>query len=228
MTMDVFERHVRDTEERVCRDIARELRNPLFGISSAAQLLRFRTHDDPLIERNIGRILHDVERLNALAAELFEFGRPRPLTLAPHDPDAIWDAVLAAQRGLLESRSLEWRRTRVTPPVLCALDHDEITQLFRIALERAVESAPVCTALTLSSARLADGAWQCTLRDEGEAMPEEALPNAFELFSGPRTASKVLPLALCRRIAEAHGGAVRVEIPSDRGTTLVITFPSSA
>ena len=40
--------------------IARELRNPLFSISSAAQLLRFRVRDDPGVERHVGRLLRAV------------------------------------------------------------------------------------------------------------------------------------------------------------------------
>jgi hypothetical protein len=38
----------------VAAGVAHELRNPLFGISSAAQLLRFRTREDPVVERTWG------------------------------------------------------------------------------------------------------------------------------------------------------------------------------
>jgi two-component system NtrC family sensor kinase len=41
----------------VAAGVAHELRNPLFGISSAAQLLRFRAREDPVVEKNVGRIL---------------------------------------------------------------------------------------------------------------------------------------------------------------------------
>src|SRR4029079_19202894 len=62
--------------------IARELRNPLFGISSAAQLLRFRVRDDPVVERNVGRILREVERLNGVVTSLLEYGQPEPMRMA--------------------------------------------------------------------------------------------------------------------------------------------------
>src|SRR5690348_4515192 len=92
--------------ERLVQELAQQLRNPLFSISSAAQLLRFRVRDDPVIERNVGRILRDVERLNAVVSSLMEYARPAPLRLSPTDPDAVWHAVLAAKRGLLESKAL--------------------------------------------------------------------------------------------------------------------------
>ncbi len=90
----------------VASGVAHELRNPLFGISSAAQLLRFRSRDDPVVEKNVGRILREVERLNRMVTSLLDFGRPRTAALLPGDPDAVWDDVLEGQRALLESRAL--------------------------------------------------------------------------------------------------------------------------
>src|SRR5919108_5415379 len=78
----------------VAAGIAHELRSPLFGISSAAQLLRFRVRDDPVIEKNVGRILRDVERLNGMVASLLEFGRLAPLRLVPADPDVVFERAL--------------------------------------------------------------------------------------------------------------------------------------
>ena len=72
----------------VAAGVAHELRNPLFGISSAAQLLRFRIKDDPVVEKNVGRILREVERLNRMVSELLQYGRPASARLAPGDPDA--------------------------------------------------------------------------------------------------------------------------------------------
>src|SRR6185503_16602165 len=66
--------------------IANELRNPAFAIASAAQLLRYRISDDPVIEKNIGRILREAERLNAFVTPLLEYGRPAPVRLFPADP----------------------------------------------------------------------------------------------------------------------------------------------
>src|SRR3954451_11205218 len=85
--------------QQVAAGIAHELRNPVFAIASAAQLLRYRNTDDPIIARNLTRILRETERLNSLAAALLEYGRPAPVRLAPADPDDVWTDVLAAHRG---------------------------------------------------------------------------------------------------------------------------------
>src|SRR5881296_3306169 len=95
-----------EASAQVSAGIARELRNPLFGISSAAQLLRFRVRDDPVIEKNVGRILREVERLNGVVSSLLEYGTPAPMRVTAADPDVVWHNVLTAKRGLLESKAL--------------------------------------------------------------------------------------------------------------------------
>ena len=106
----------------VSAGVAHELRNPLFGISSAAQLLRFRVKDDPVVEKNVGRILREVERLNSMVTALLEFGRPNPIRLASGDPDAVWDEVIENQRGRLESRAQLLHRVRADPVRHCLRD----------------------------------------------------------------------------------------------------------
>ena len=101
----------------VAAGIARELRQPLLAISSAAQLLRFRVADDPVVEKNIGRILREVERLNAFTTALLDYASADALHLASVNPDTLWDDVLESERGRLESRALLLQRTRAEPAV---------------------------------------------------------------------------------------------------------------
>src|SRR5262245_39674345 len=95
----------------VATALAHELRNPVFAITSAAQLLRYRVSDDPLIEKNIGRIMRESERLNSLIVALLEYGRPDPVRLTPSDPDDVWTQVLASHRPNLEAKAILARHT---------------------------------------------------------------------------------------------------------------------
>src|SRR6478736_4149658 len=106
----------------VAAGIARELRQPLLAISSAAQLLRFRVAEDPVVEKNVGRILREVERLNAFTSALLDYASADAMHLAPADPDALWDEVLESERGRLESRALLIQHTRPEPAARCSVD----------------------------------------------------------------------------------------------------------
>ena len=212
----------------VAAGVAHELRNPLFGISSAAQLLRFRAREDPVVEKNVGRILREVERLNRIATELLEFGRPRSLSLKPADPDAIWDDVLESQRGRLESRSVQLQRTRAEPPARCSVDGEQIAQVFVNVLFNAIDAAPEASDLTLVSATLPTGGWRCRLTNGGDPIPPDVLRRAFELFFSTKPGGTGIGLALCQRIVEEHHGSISLESGPETGTTVTIALPPAA
>jgi signal transduction histidine kinase len=208
--------------------IARELRNPLFSISSAAQLLRFRVRDDPVVERNVGRILREVERLNGVVSSLLEYGRPEPVRIAAADPDSVWRTVLDAKRGLLESKALAVRHHPAQPRATCPIDSEQIAQVFNNVLANAVDAAPEGSDLALTSTVLPTGAWRCRLHNDGPPIPPDLLPRVFELFSSTKPGGAGVGLALCRRILDDHGGTITIESTADNGTTVTITLPNRA
>lgn len=212
----------------VAAGVAHELRNPLFGISSAAQLLRFRVEEDPVIEKNVGRILREVERLNAMVSSLLEYGRPAPVRLSPGDPDEVWEDVLEVQRGLLESKALVLRHTPAEPRVTCNVDAAQLAQVFVNVLVNAMDAAPEGSDLTLSSAALPSGGWRCRLQNSGPAIPAEVLPRVFEIFFSTKPGGTGIGLALCQRIIEEHGGSIALDSAPDEGTTVTIILPPAA
>lgn len=208
--------------------VAHELRKPLLGITSAAQLLRFRVQDDPVVEKNVGRILREVERLNNMASALLEYGRPTPLHLVPGDPDAVWDTVIEEQRGRLESRALLLPRTRAASHARCAIDATQLTHAFTNVLANAVDAAPEGTDLHLHTSVQPDGAWRCRFTNEGPAIPPEVLARAFELFFSTKPGATGTGLAVAQRIIAEHAGTIGIESGTEGGTTVTIVLPPAS
>ena len=215
----------------VAAGVAHELRNPLFGISSAAQLLRFRVADDPVVEKNVGRILREVERLNRMVTALLEYGRHSAAVLAPGDPEAVWDDVLDGERGRLEGKRLVLAKERVgavpAGGVACRIDAEQLAQVFLNVLVNAVDAAPEGSDLTLSYAVLPSGAWRCRLHNGGPAIPGEVLARAFEIFYSTKPGGTGIGLALCQRIVDEHRGTITLESAPEAGTAVVITLPAA-
>jgi signal transduction histidine kinase len=209
----------------VAAGVAHELRNPLFGISSAAQLLRFRVASDPMVEKNVGRILREVERLNRMVTALLEYGRPNAVRLTPNDPDAVWDDVLEGQRGRLEAKGLLLARERAAPPVRCLLDLEQLAQVFLNVLVNACDAAPDGTTLTLTTTGLSNGGWRMRLHNGGPAVPPEVLARVFEIFYSTKPGGTGIGLALCQRIVDEHGGTIAMESAPEAGTSVTITLP---
>jgi signal transduction histidine kinase len=197
--------------QNVAAGIAQELRNPVFAIASAAQLIRYRIGDDPVMEKNIGRILRETERLNTLIAALIEYGRPVPVELEAGDPDDVWSAVIEAQRGALEAKALLVRHTPATPRAVCRLDRQQLSDACGNGLTNAIEAAAEGSDLTIVSTTTSDGSWQSTLTNNGSAIPASTLARAFEPLVTTKPGHAGIGLATAHRILAEHGGSLRLE-----------------
>ena len=209
----------------VSAGVAHELRNPLLGISSAAQLLRFRAKDDPVVEKSVGRILREVERLNRMVASLLEFARPSAAVLVAGDPDSIWDDVLEGERARIESRSIHMARKRAKRHARVALDADRMAQLFINVLDNAIDASPDGATISVTTEMLDDGAWRCRVKNSGPSLSPDQLSRAFDMFYSTKTGHTGIGLTLCQRIIEAHSGTIALESTADSGTTLTIVLP---
>ena len=77
--------------------------------------------------------------------------------------------------------------------------------------------------------------YRISIRDRGPGVPPAAQPHIFDRFYRADTARTLdrsdggagLGLAISRWIAEAHGGSIRLEESSERGSTFVAVLPAS-
>ncbi len=208
----------------VAAGVAHELRNPLFGISSAAQLLRARVKDDPAVERNVGRMLREVERLNSMLSSLLVYGRPQPLRLVDGDPDVVWDDVIESNRARMDEAGVSITRVRSMPPVQVLFDPAQFAQVCLNILVNAIDAAPRGSVISLHSGQLSTGAYRCRLQNAGAAIPPEALPRVFEIFYSMKSGGTGIGLALCQRIIDEHGGTIAIESQPETGTALTIVL----
>jgi signal transduction histidine kinase len=212
--------------QNVAVAIAQEVRNPVFAIASAAQLLRYRITDDPLVDKNLGRILREADRLNGLVASLIDYGRPTPVHLVPADPDTVWAGVVENHRGALESRALLVHHSPANPRSSCALDAEQLAQACSQALANAIDAAPEGSDLTITSTTSADGMWRSQLHNAGEPIPTNALPHVFELLFTTKPGHAGIGLAVAHRIVSEHGGAIALD-SDGAGATLTLTLPAA-
>jgi signal transduction histidine kinase len=212
--------------QNVAVAIAQELRNPVFAIASAAQLLRYRITDDPLVDKNLGRILREADRLNGLVASLIDYGRPTPVHLVPADPDTVWADVVESHRGALESRALLVHHSPANPRSSCALDAEQLAQACSQALANAIDAAPEGSDLTITSTTSADGTWRSQLHNAGAPIPTNALPHVFELLFTTKPGHAGIGLAVAHRIVSEHGGTIALD-SAGAGATLTLTLPAA-
>ena len=213
----------------VASGIAHEVRNPLFGISSVAQILRMegitRAEHRPLLDA----LLAETERINRMVEELLYYGRPSALSLSPVDLETVWQSILLLNANEIENRQLRVETSFAGEMSPVSADPGRLRQVFLNLLKNAMEATPPGGRISVEVkpsflAGVEDGSL-VLVQDDGAGMSPEKLSKIFELFFTDKRGGSGLGLPICKKIIEDHGGRIEVETHPSQGSTFKIWIP---
>jgi signal transduction histidine kinase len=196
--------------------IAHEIRNPLAGIGAAVEVLS----DDNEIT---GEIRRQIKRLNATLCNLLDFSRQREPEVAPCDVVAIIRPMLALVRPDAQKHHIQVVEELPAdlPPI--SADAGQAQQALLNVFLNAIQAMPDGGTLTIRAAAR-DGKVALHVSDTGVGISAENQRKIFSPFFTTKHRGTGLGLAITRTIMEKHGGAIRVESGTGRGTTFTLEF----
>jgi signal transduction histidine kinase len=211
---------------RLVAGVAHEIRNPLFGISSIAQLFE-RDLKTPVHRELVGALLSETKRLNRLVEELLIYGRPMKLRLERCDLRRLWEDVFTMHRAELERRRITITGDYEVRHPVAYLDAHQIRQVFLNLLRNALDTTPDGGAITIRLL-IEDRYIIFKVVDSGAGIPSENLDRVFDLFFTTKSRGTGLGLAICKKIVQDHGGEIMIESGEGRGTTVTVKLPYRA
>ena len=219
---------------QVVAGVAHEIRNPLFGITSVAQILKREVALPSAHQELVDAMLFETQRLNALVSDLLLFGRESRLELRPTDLHQLLDACCHLYAGEIRERSILLHKAY--DPRLPALlaDSDKLKQVVLNLLKNALEATPpegTVTVRTEGHPAERQGKTdqvKLTISDTGCGIPPQHQDRIFDLFFTTKPRGTGLGLPICRRIVEDHGGRISVESRPGEGTAFIVQLPLGA
>jgi two-component system sensor histidine kinase HydH len=206
--------------------IGHELRNPLGVVETSVFLVRQRLGqlgvEDGGVARHLDKIAVEVKRSNKTINDLLELARSRPLRRTAV-PVRAWVEQTVGLSNLPAEVDVS---TDVPDDLSVDADGDQLGRLLSNLLINASQAMDGRGAISIDGRRQSDEVW-IRVRDDGPGIPAELRQRVFEALFTTKAKGSGLGLALCRRIAEAHGGTVLLE-PATRGASFMITIPDAA
>jgi two-component system nitrogen regulation sensor histidine kinase GlnL len=201
--------------------LAHEIKNPLAGISGAAQLLQMNLSDED--QELTVLIREEAERIGSLVGRVEQFGEIGPGRYAPVNIHDVLDrACRAAKAGFAAHLRFVQEYDPSLPPTIG--DADQLMQVMLNLLKNAAEaSLKAGGIITVTSSyragmKVATPAGrreslplQITITDNGTGVPEELLNHIFEPFVTAKSNGSGLGLALVSKIISDHGGVISCE-----------------
>lgn len=212
-----------------------DLQEPLRKIIGFSDLLTERYADrlDGEAKEFFGYVVDAAYRMRELITDLLAYSRAGRRRPAMSSVD-LGEVVEHALSDLVKSID----GTDVTVEVEGTLPHvhgnaSELRELVVNLVSNAVKyQAPEPLAVTLSAKRTDDGWWQLTVRDNGIGIDPSHHDRIFDVFQRLHTPGAYegtgIGLAVCRQIADHHGGRLWVESELGQGASFHLTLPPAA
>jgi heavy metal sensor kinase len=221
---------------RFTADASHELKTPLTVLRAGVERAITTPNLPPEALAALEEALQEIKRMSELVDALLTLARAdegiAPLHREPVDLRAIVEEARETGELLAEDAGVRMEVAVPPEPVVVPVDASRIRQLLLNLLTNAVKYTPAGGSVRMQLAA-ADGRVTLTVADTGIGIAPGDLPHIFDRFwraDSARTRTGERPgaglgLAICKWIAEAHGGQIEVTSRPGRGTTVTVTLP---
>lgn len=215
--------------------VGHDLQTPLASMRAILEALEDGVVDDPqTVKRYLGTAQRDVRSLSVLIDDLFQMaqldtgGIPLDRTESSLS-DLISDTLESfSELALRQGVKLEGSVDSNVDPVM--MDTQRIGRVLNNLIGNALRHTPAEGRVNVHARRTASGV-EVRVSDTGEGIRPEDLPHVFESFyRGEKSRSRStggagLGLAISRGIVQAHGGEIKVQSETGRGSQFTFTLP---
>ncbi len=206
--------------------VAHEIRNPLTGIATTAQVLKELLSGDADKIKYLTVILDEIRRLDDIIRNLLSFARPA----LPRPEEVGICSVIRGAIELLENKSKESEVNVIFKAELdddlCYLDRDQIKQVVLNIANNGIEACCAGGEVTVTVKNAVDAhLLRLEFADNGMGIPEKAVDKLYNPFFTTRAEGTGLGLSITRKIVESHGGRIFHENGVDSGTVFIVEIP---
>ncbi len=245
LTMSLFHRSKQKREvKRSAKDnmatwvgaLAHEIKNPLNAMKINLQLLQediggslelaSDDTDEVRVLKKVEILAGEVDRLEKILNDFLRLARLPEPDLQPGDISALLDELLDFIEPETRQSDIELIRDFDSDLPIIHFDSGQMKQALLNVILNANQSMSAGGQLTIK-AHEASGYISIDVIDTGEGIPLDRLGRLFDLFYSTKKDGTGLGLSIACRIANIHGGEIRVESRENEGTTVSILLPIS-
>ena len=227
----------------VARQLAHEIKNPLFPIRLSVENLQAAKDQPEIFERIFGEctetIIEEVDRIRGLIDEFHQYARLPAPDRHPTSINEIVNTVVKLYMELSRAQKIEIvKELSFLPPL--SLDREQMERAIGNLVKNAIEAMPdggvliLRTLATPISEDATEGRPEenretyIEIQDTGHGMSKEVLKNLFNPDFTTKADGTGLGMPIVRRIITVHDGEIDVKSQENVGTTVRITFKNSS
>ena len=210
------------TMGEMAAQLAHEIRGPLLSIGATLGTLVPESEAIPGLEGTLDTLLQEVGRLDMVLKDYLSLAARRGAALARVDLATVLGDAIRLLEGV---QRVSGKRivSAVAAPVEVNADPDGLKQVLFNLLRNALDASPRGGTVRCHATH---GASEVSVHidDEGSG-PGASSEDCFSPFFTTKSNGTGLGLTVCRRIVEAHGGAVTLRSRAEGGARASVVLP---
>jgi signal transduction histidine kinase len=208
--------------------IAHEVRNPLAGMKTSAQVLATRATDEES-RSLVDGIQEEIERLDRMVTDLLNFARPTPPALGAHEVAPLLDKSLALIHTHLRKNGVRLVKECGAVPSV-RVDPNQLQQIFLNFFLNSLKAMPGGGTLTvrLFSHPEEREIVRVEISDTGVGIPPEQIDRVFDPFFTTDPRGVGLGLSVVHTLVRENGGSVGLASEPGKGTRVTLRLPAAA
>jgi two-component system sensor kinase FixL len=201
--------------------VAHEVKNPIAGIRGALQVITSRMPPEQRDRTILVDIITRLDALNRIVQDMLMFARPRALRREP-----IPLGLLLRDTASLIERDPSMLNLEVSVAGSADLvgDREMLQIVFQNILMNAAQAMDgqgrIDVTITGAGQRC-----RIAVADRGPGMLDETREKAFDAFFTTKHRGTGLGLPIAKRVVEAHGGTIHIDVPPGGGTIISVELP---
>jgi len=208
---------------RTVAGIAHEIRNPLNGIRLSMQLLAKRLKQGSVQSEDLGLVIGEVDRMDALLNDLLAFRETKKVALTEQNLLPVIEKCVHLVQPQEGTKKIRVHVQAEDAALRARIDSQRLTQALMNLLLNAVEATEQYGDVELT-VHTENGAIAIEVHDSGPGLTEEQQKHLFEAFYTTKPDGTGLGLAVSREFVEEMGGKLTYK-NSSPGATFVVELP---
>lgn len=200
--------------------LAHETKNPLGLIRGLAQQIANNPENPENARRMAEEIMEEADVTTARLGDFLTYAKVRKPALAPVDVVELFEKVrrLVAEDFAQNKVSLDLRCQHLT----IMADQETLSQVILNLLMNSLNFTNEGDAVTMRLRKTGSGRASLSVKDTGQGIPPDLLPNIFKPYVTKRSDGFGMGLAIVKRIVEQSEWNVRVKSREGKGTEVIV------
>jgi PAS domain S-box-containing protein len=219
----------------VSAGIAHEIRNPLAGIKTSAQVLEESFSPGDHRSQLIARIVREIDRSNELLKKFFNFAKPGKPKQDFVSLETLVEGIYLLLSSKMRKKEIIFKKNIETEISDVYVDENQIEQVLINLLLNSLDALEKGGSINIHLKMVENReevilentskAVLLILEDTGCGIESENLEKIFNPFFTTKSDGVGLGLSISSRLIEENGGQIFVESEPDKGTKFKLYFP---